>query len=190
MFGLFQRQNEWKQTASEIYEKIVAKARHPIFYRDLSVPDTVEGRFEMIIVHLFILLQDWTVRFGKDDKLSKAIIETFFSDIEHSLREMGIGDLTVPKRMQKLADAFYGRVYAYKDALEPNDDDQKLVQALLRNLYVLEDKTHIISEDVRISAAKIAQYIRHSLSAFSKQEENDLSSGQFDFANPEDIIKI
>jgi cytochrome b pre-mRNA-processing protein 3 len=118
-------------TIEAIYGMIVAQAREPLFYQALGVPDTVDGRFDMVLLHLWMVLRQ--TKPGPDDALQQALFDHFCSDMDANLREMGVGDLTVPKRMQAFGEAFYGRSAAYDRAhaegLEP------LAQALDKNIY-------------------------------------------------------
>ena len=106
---------------------IVAQARLPCFYRDYAVADTVNGRFDLIVLHLALVLdrlaQDPALR-----SLGQGVFDQFCQDMDHNLREMGIGDLKVPKEMQRMGEAFYGRAQAYRAALAAADD-QALVEA-------------------------------------------------------------
>jgi cytochrome b pre-mRNA-processing protein 3 len=118
-------------TIEAIYGMIVAQAREPVFYRSLNVPDTVNGRFDMVILHLWAVLRQ--MRQSTDgDVASQALFDHFCSDMDANLREMGVGDLTVPKRMQAFGEAFYGRSAAYDMALASGEAD--LAAALSRNI--------------------------------------------------------
>src|SRR5215470_13488019 len=101
-------------TIETIYGMIVTQAREPMFYRDLAVPDTVNGRFDLLLLHLWLRL-----RAASDaTELSQALFDRFFEDMDDNLREMGIGDQTVPKRMRAFGEAFYGRARAYDQAMD------------------------------------------------------------------------
>lgn len=116
-----------------VYAKIVAAARQPVLYADWKVPDTPLGRFEMVALHVFVFLHRMRNETGPAAELAQAVTDEFFLDVEHSLRELGIGDLGVPKRMKKLARMFYGRANAYGEAID-NDDADALGEALKRNV--------------------------------------------------------
>src|SRR5215467_3304390 len=107
-------------TIETIYGMIVTQAREPLFYRELGVPDTVDGRFDLILLHLWIVLSRLrAAEAGKEpgQGLSQALFDRFCEDMDDNLREMGVGDLAVPKRMQAFGEAFYGRSRAYDAAL-------------------------------------------------------------------------
>src|ERR1700743_2617734 len=123
-------------TIEAIYGMIVTQAREPLFYRDLAVPDTVNGRFDLIVLHLWAVLR----RLGEIAGLAgpaQALFDRFCADLDDNLREMAIGDLAVPKKMQAFGEAFYGRIAAYDMAL--SDSPEALAQALSRNILDGED---------------------------------------------------
>src|SRR5262249_19037461 len=104
-------------TIDALYGAIVAQARLPAFYLAYGVPDTVEGRFDIVVLHLVLLFR----RLGREPKearkLSQGVFDRFCRDMDHNLREMGVGDLAVPKEMRRLGEAFYGRAEVYERAL-------------------------------------------------------------------------
>ena len=118
-------------TIEAIYGMIVTQAREPLFYRDLGVPDTVNGRFDLLVLHLWLVLRRFKLADGGTG-LSQALFDRFCDDMDANLREMGVGDLTVPKRMQAFGEAFYGRVAAYDLALSAGPEP--LAQALCKNI--------------------------------------------------------
>jgi cytochrome b pre-mRNA-processing protein 3 len=108
-------------TIEAIYGMIVTQAREPLFYRDLGVPDTVDGRFDLLILHLWMVLRRF--RSAHDAaNASQGLFDRFCEDMDANLREMGVGDLTVPKRMQAFGEAFYGRAAAYDAAFAAGAD--------------------------------------------------------------------
>src|ERR1700694_313554 len=110
---------------------IVTQAREPLFYRDLGVPDTVNGRFDLLVLHLWMVVRRLSPIEGGTG-LFQMLLERFCDDMDGNLREMGVGDLTVPKRMQAFGEAFYGRTAAYDLAL--TEGQEPLAQALCRNI--------------------------------------------------------
>jgi cytochrome b pre-mRNA-processing protein 3 len=118
-------------TIEAIYGMIVAQAREPLFYAGLGVPDTVNGRFDMVLLHLWMVLRRLRSSEGGAE-LSQALFDHFCGDMDDNLREMGVGDLTVPKRMRKFGEAFYGRAAAYDRALQAGAEP--LAQALCKNI--------------------------------------------------------
>lgn len=116
--------------ALPLYEAIVAAARHPVPYASWQVPDTVQGRFDMIILHLFLVLGRLK---GEDDALAQNLVDDFFADMDRSLREMGVADVSVGKKVRKMAEATYGRLLAYEKAAVVGPAD--LAAAIARNLF-------------------------------------------------------
>lgn len=159
----------------DLYGAIVAQARRPAFYRDYGVPDTVEGRFDLIVLHLVLLLRRLErsaagVRVGQD------LFDAFCRDLDGNLREMGVGDLAVPKQMRRFGEAFYGRQAAYLAAFAAADQGE-LEKALLRNIY----------SDVGAAAgaARLARYTRQALRQFDDQADDVLRRGEAVFPAPD-----
>ncbi len=119
--------------ANKLYITLVQQARQPVFYDELGIPDSLDGRFEMILIHLFLLtkrLQELGTE--EADALAQHVTETFFNDMDRSLREIGVGDMSVGKKVKAMANAYNGRLTVYADAMgEPS----ALAEALRRNAY-------------------------------------------------------
>ncbi|HLZ06472.1 MAG TPA: ubiquinol-cytochrome C chaperone family protein [Bradyrhizobium sp.] len=118
-------------TIEAIYGMIVTQAREPLFYRDLGVPDTVNGRFDLLLLHLWMVLRHLRTISGGTE-LAQALFDHFCADMDANLREMAVGDLAVPKKMQALGEAFYGRSAAYDMALA--DSPEALSLAICKNV--------------------------------------------------------
>jgi cytochrome b pre-mRNA-processing protein 3 len=134
MFARFRRARLDPAIPSTLYGAIVAQARTPALYTDLGVPDTVEGRFEMVVVHLGLVLR----RLGRGDGAARAVgqgtFDVFCTEMDDALRALGVKDTSVGKRMRSLAEAYYGRVAAYDAALGAADAGA-LASALGRTVY-------------------------------------------------------
>lgn len=131
---LFGRARNGNRAITEaLYVEIVAAARQPELYSGWEVPDTPLGRFEMLSLHMFLFQHRVRGETGAMREIAQILTDDFFAEVEHSLRDLGIGDMGVPKRMKKLARMFYGRTAAYADALE-RKDAPALAQALARNV--------------------------------------------------------
>lgn len=154
----FFRRNDGRETIQRLYGAIVAHSRDPAFYTDFEVPDTVEGRFEMILIHNFLLFHRLKSESEERRGLSQRVFDAFCTDMDANLREMGVGDLTVPKKMKRVAEAFYGRVGVYDTALA-SGDEQELTQAILRNVYASNDerlpKARALAAHVRLMATAL-----------------------------------
>ena len=124
---------ENSESAGKLYLALVTQARNPVFYTQYGVPDTVDGRFDMIALHAWLVMRRMKSEGETAARLSQALFDAFFGDMDRSLREMGAGDLGVGRRVKAMAKAFYGRVAAYDEALE--DSEQALTEALHRNLF-------------------------------------------------------
>lgn len=159
-------------TIEAIYGMVVAQAREPAFYASLNVPDTVDGRFDMLLLHLWLVLRHLRTTEGGED-LSQALFDRFCEDMDGNLREMGVGDLTVPKRMQAFGEAFYGRTAAYDLALAGGEDD--LTQAIGRN---------VLNGAHPDSARLLAQYVVAAANALSRSEAAALAGGVRSFPQP------
>lgn len=122
-----------RDVVDRLYGQIVAAARQPVLYSRWSVPDTPLGRFEMVGLHLFLVLYRAKGGEGLLKDVCQNVTDEFFRDVEHSIRELGIGDLGVPKRMKMFARMFYGRTLAYDEALDRRDQ-AALEAALARNV--------------------------------------------------------
>lgn len=123
-------------TIEAIYGMIVAQARLPAFYESYGVPDTVNGRFDMILLHLWMVLRRLRETEG-GAALSQGLFDRFCSDMDANLREMGVSDLKVPKQMLSFAEAFYGRTGAYDLAFEGGSAE--LASAIARNVLISTD---------------------------------------------------
>ena len=134
IFGLFKKKKRNQPIVDRQYASLTSAARIPFFYSDLGVPDTVMGRFEMLSIVLILFFRRTRQSGISGQELAQEIVDAFFQDIDHSIRELGIGDPSVPKRMKKLAGMFYGRLESYAAALDAKDRDG-LAQALTRNLH-------------------------------------------------------
>ena len=133
MLGLF-RSDPRRAVIDVLHGRIVAAARRRELYSELGVPDTLEGRFETLALHAVIVLHALRGKAAPADEVGQELVDAVFRDLEASLREMGVGDVAVPKRMKRLAEAFYGRARAYDEALS-GGDEVALAAALERNVY-------------------------------------------------------
>jgi cytochrome b pre-mRNA-processing protein 3 len=156
-----------KQQAYDAYLSIVTAARNPVFYTDWQVPDTLDGRFDIIVLHLFLVLQPCE----KDEKFCLALSELFFADMDRSLREMGVGDTGVGKRIKNMAQAFYGRMKAYASAI---GDDAALRDALRRNVW----REQPVADE---AVGQLAAYARRNYQRLCTEPADTLLRGQFTF---------
>src|SRR5829696_8812422 len=102
-----------KREADAVYSAVAGAARHPAFFTRLGVPDTVEGRFEVLVLHLVPLIQRLSHGADIDTELARNVVESFVTELDHSLRDLGVGDMKIPKSVQALFNAYGGRLASY-----------------------------------------------------------------------------
>lgn len=173
---LFRRpQND--DAAFRLYRAVSDQARRAEFYRHAGVPDTVESRFEMVALHAFLAMH--RLKQGGDEAkaLGQRFFDVFFDDLDQTMREMGVGDLSVGKKVKKLASSFYGRISAYEAGLAGGSG--ALQEAIRRNIY----------GDAAVDTAQltlIAAYVARAASALKAQPEAGLVAGEIRFPTPPD----
>ena len=173
---LFQR-NRYEAQALDLYEAIVAQARRPEFYTDLDVPDTIDGRFEMIAMHAFLVMHRLKTRGSEAEAVSQQLFDTLIADMDRSLREIGIGDLSVPKHIKKMAKGLYGRIVSYEKGLkDPND--AVMHAALDRNLY------GTVMEVPEYCFEAVTAYMRREVESLAAQPLDRLVAGHVQFGPP------
>ena len=158
--------------AAALYDAVVARARATPFYAGGGVPDTLDGRFELIALHAFIVLRRLRGEPERTGELAQALFDAMFDDMDRCLREMGAGDLGVGRRVKFMASSFLGRIKAYEDGLDGGEE--ALRSALLRNLY----GTVSAPPD---GAAAMACYTREQIRALAAQPLDDLMRGRVCF---------
>lgn len=131
IFRLF-RKDPRRVLIASLYKRVADSSRVPGLYSALGIPDTLEGRFESLSLHMVLTLRALRPLPAPADDVAKDLTDAFFADLDASLREMGAGDTAVPKRMKKLASSFYGRAHAYDGPLDARDV-VALANALGRN---------------------------------------------------------
>ncbi|MGO4386224.1 ubiquinol-cytochrome C chaperone family protein [Microvirga sp. 2YAF29] len=131
IFSLF-RKDPRRVAIAALYARIATASRAPGLYAALGIPDTLEGRFESLSLHMVLALRALRNLPAPADDVAKDLTDAFFRDMDASLREMGVGDTVVPKRMKKVAESFFGRAHSYDPALN-GGDEAALAEALGRN---------------------------------------------------------
>jgi cytochrome b pre-mRNA-processing protein 3 len=126
------RKARYERAGFRLYGAAVAAARHPYLYAALGVPDTLDGRFDVIGLHVFLLIKRLTGDADPGPALGQAVFDAMFSDMDINLREMGVGDMSVGKRNRAMWEAFHGRAAVYAAAW---DDDAGLEAAIARNVW-------------------------------------------------------
>lgn len=158
--------NPVQQRAGQLYSQLVQQARQPFYYQECAVPDTVPGRLEMILLQL-AMMQKYLQQSKSEDSfsLSRALAEYFMADMDRSLREMGIGDTSIGKRMKLVTAAYFGRLHAYQDALE---HPQQLSEVLNRNVYDAKVSASALSALSTRVAEQWDRLLKLGLQEFSK----------------------
>jgi cytochrome b pre-mRNA-processing protein 3 len=157
------RRRPHERAGFELYGAAVAAARDPGLFAELGVPDTVEGRFDLVSLHVALLIR----RLRHDpapegQTLAQAVFDAMFNDMDVNLREMGVGDMSISKRVKSMWEAFHGRAQAYEAALDATDP-AALAEALIRNLWAgtaPEDATaapRLAARAIALDAALAAQ---------------------------------
>jgi cytochrome b pre-mRNA-processing protein 3 len=169
VLGLFARSRA-VPSVELVYGDIVAAARLPRLYRDLGVPDTVMGRFDCLALHVVLVLRRLRALPPPADGLAQELVDRFFADLDAALRQIGIGDVSVPKKVKKLGQAFYGRAEAYETALAEDAAANALDQALARNVLERPDEPEI--------AAALARHVRQLARALDGMDFERLLTGR------------
>ncbi len=128
-----QRPSPTRLLLDRLHGDVVAAVRRPAFYLDYGVSDTFEGRFELLVLHAGLVLRRFNAASAPGPAIAQEFVDAIFAKLDADLREAGVGDVTVPKRMKKLAEAFLGRSAAYDAALR--HEDGALRTAIERNVY-------------------------------------------------------
>jgi cytochrome b pre-mRNA-processing protein 3 len=171
----FSKRSLARDAADLAYRSVVEHARQPVFFTDYGVPDTLDGRFELICLHAFLYLHRLKRERPRANQVSQSFFDRMFADFDRALREMGTGDLSVGKQVKGMARAFYGRIRAYEAGLA--GDDSALGAALARNVFA----TLIgpMPPPLPMSA-----YVRNSVEALRRQPAADLLAGRVLFDVP------
>ncbi len=164
------------------YAEIVEQARAPLFFATLGVPDTLDGRFETLALHAFLVLNRLKSDRPGSAEFAQALFDRLFADMDRSLREMGVADLGVGRRVKAMAEAFMGRVRAYEQGLEQGN--AVLEAALGRNLY----GTVAAPDPGAVSA--MARYLRRQQAALARQPAAALRAGEVHFEAPEAALAV
>jgi cytochrome b pre-mRNA-processing protein 3 len=158
-------------SVADMYRRCVEQARSIDFYQALGVPDTIDGRFDLLLLHVFIVMQ----RLDTEAIVKQKLFDLMFSDMDRSLREMGVGDMSISRKIKPMISAFYGRGQAYQKALADSDD--VLAQSLGRNLYGSTQ----VNPDV---LQQMASYVRQTVASLDAQPLEDIVAGKVKFVAP------
>jgi cytochrome b pre-mRNA-processing protein 3 len=149
-----------KKAAADLYDAIVLRAREPIFYAEFGVPDTFDGRFDLMVLHTWMVLE--ALRQAKFDDIAERLLQDVFAGFEYGLRDQGAGDMGIGRRIKAMTSALFGRIQSYRSA----EDEKALADALVRNLY-REAPGH------EASARTIAHYVSEARKALANAALTD-----------------
>ncbi len=181
MLRSLKRRAQFHRKAGEIYGAIVTQARQPAFYAHLGVPDTPTGRYEMVVIHLFLVLERLRREGSSTEPVAQELIDAFVADMDDSLRELGTGDIGVPRRVRRAAAGFYARSKDYRVAMAA-PGAQGLEMALERHLGLGA------AGDLRLDG--LARYIRAAAALLAGQHGAELIEGRLAFPDPSSHAEI
>lgn len=179
MMGLFRRGGERRRVIAGLHGAVSAAARRPGLYTDLGVPDTVEGRFESLCLHVYLLLRRLDRLPPPAAEVAQELVDSVFAELDASLRELGVSDVGVGKRMKKLGSAFYGRAAGYDAALRAPGGDA-LAQALARNIL----GEAAAARGSGLEAAALAVYVRAAEAELARADLPTLLASGPPFPDP------
>jgi cytochrome b pre-mRNA-processing protein 3 len=176
MFSLLKKKDPNAAAAKSAYGQMLLWIRAPEFYKAYGVPDTFDGRFDLLMIHIFMVVNRLIREGQRGLDFNQALFDITFADMDQTLREMGIGDMGVPKHQRRMMKAFNGRMHAYAEAMQGGDG--AMVIALRRNLYgTLEDESVPDTQ-------KILRYIKESMAVLDRVPVEEIIKGQAAFAQP------
>jgi cytochrome b pre-mRNA-processing protein 3 len=179
MFWKSDKSKHEKKSIEALYNALISRAREPAFYAKCEVPDTLDGRFELVIMHVF-LLHKIAKEKGVDDNYLQKLIDWMFLDFDHNLREIGVSDLGVSHRIKAMGKAFLGRYQSYEKSLEAKDNTLKT--SLARNLYgTMQPKDWQLE--------KMSQYMKSVQAEWQKLDTNQLLAGPFNEVSLENFFE-
>ena len=162
-----------EEAARSLYEAVVAQSRRPDFYLRAGVPDTLDGRFDLLALHVFLVLHRLRASGAATADLAQTLFDLMFEDMDRSLRELGVGDMSVGRKVKTMAKALYGRIAAYEPGLA---DAAQMDEALARNLYRGQPPEPAILASMR-------RYIAAVVAALAGQGADDLLAGRIQFVD-------
>ena len=172
LFGLFGSKRH-ERAGYALYTAAVQAARDPVFYQRLEVPDTMDGRFDMVGLYVFLVIHRLRDA-GSDGKaLGQAVFDAMFNDMDFSLREIGVGDMTVGKKVKAMWEAFHGRSANYAAPLLAHDEPA-MAAAIARNVWRGDTQQE---RPAHTLAALVLAQDRH----LATQTLKELVAGRIDF---------
>ncbi len=178
MLQRFFRPRPARQAGRDLFKALSVQARRPVFYESFGVADTVEGRFELYVMHLVLVLHRLKGQGGEAAETSQATFDTFLRNLDEGLRDMGVGDLSVGKKMRKLGEAVYGRIKSYDRAFSEPDPVQALRQLIVRTVF---------QERAEEGAGPLARYASATAARFAAQPLAEVLQSRLDWPEVEHV---
>lgn len=186
VFGFFRR---WvipraanRDLIERFYSEINTAARNPVLFTDYHVEDSFEGRFEMLTLHAAMVLRRLNELPDPGKEIAQDLVDSIFRHFEVALREMGVGDPTVPKRMKTLAEAFLGRCSAYQTVLP--EGEAAFSRTLAKNVYAEKENLSKDSAGQPGDAVRLAHYILVTSENFAAASLDALIAAKLPFPSP------
>jgi len=170
------QRGDQRRTARALYGSIVTQARHPIFYASWGVPDTAEGRFEVLAMHLVLVLRRLGSRDAVDFRVLRVLNEIFVVDLDDALRELAVGDLAVPRQVKRAVAVLHDRHVLYGGALD-DGGDRRLADAVSARLGTLKDARDL-------DTAAICAYLREAARNIDQADDTALIAGRLSWPQP------
>ena len=155
-----------------LYQRVVDQSRTPGLYADIGAPDTVEGRFEIYTLHAVLLIERLRGHGEQAAEVSQALFDAYVKSLDHALREMGVGDLSVGKKMRKLGEALFGRARSYEEAFQALPATELLEALLIRTIFADADPA---------GAPRLAAYVTGQRAHLAAQDLDRLLAGEVDW---------
>ena len=176
------RQRPAKASGARLFAAAVAQARRPAFYAGLGVPDEIDSRFELYVVHVVLLQQRLSGHGAEAAEAAQALFDAFVASLDDALRELGVGDLSVSKKMRRLGEALFGRAAAYRDLFQAKVNragpEREGIKALIA-------RTVFSDEAALEKAAPLADYVVWAQAALVLQPLPDLLKGEVAWPEPQ-----
>jgi cytochrome b pre-mRNA-processing protein 3 len=170
-----------RRLIDQLHGKIVAASRRPGLYISFAAPDSYDGRFEMVTLFAGLVIRRLTRLSGIGTELADEVADSVFRHFEVALRELGVSDVGVPKRLKRMAAAFYGRSKAYGEGLDA-PDGERLAQALARNVYGVEDVA------LAPAARRLAELVRATADGLDRTSLETFARGEVEFVEIERVV--
>lgn len=182
MFGFLFKKKGWNNIGHQLFQTVIDQTRIPIFYSELAVEDSIDGRFDLMALNMAFVLDKLDMHNDVEgvSTLKRILQEIMFDNLDLTLREIGVGDLGVGKKIKVMAEAFYGRMMVYQDLFKSRDT-KNMSEALKRNLYRGEEVDQAILDDMISYSFGQSDHTR-------KQSLEKVVSGEINFLAPREFI--